>query len=236
MCVDTVCNHHLDPAVAYLERDYEHWYLLTDDDDEFGTAGFNPGEDQNGLSYNVVMDSRTKREPFYGNTIEEDLPTSQTPQPMFTLKIEHDYWADGAVWSCVQGPVLPWEYEDQPSARDANRSDNYVVDLVVWLTAHGMEVSENLRRSHDWILKRYEEERALWRKRDEEAARGGVVRPHRPSGVIAHVASGGPWVAAILDEAHEWETEREAAERVATYHRQPPLIATTALDADAEDV
>lgn len=143
MCLGVAkCVHHIDPAVQWLERDYEFMY------EQIEAPMFGLDDTANST---VLMDSRTHDEFFY--TVPSDLidesergHSTECPQPMFTLKLDH-YGDEDALammpcrwrWDASEGPVLPFEEGSTPAQADEYRSENWQVYYLGYFTSHSIE-------------------------------------------------------------------------------------------------
>lgn len=124
MCLGQKCLHHVDPAVMWLERDYEHMIEIRQP------------YVYDGLVSTYVRDDRTNALWTRGNT-------SAHVQPL--LKLKDDNYLDGAwgedysEWSAIQGPLFPWEDEVRSNGgyttvieADQMRGDSYQMTLFTW--------------------------------------------------------------------------------------------------------
>jgi hypothetical protein len=174
--------HHLDPAVQWLERDYGHMYLAVDND-----------EMENGIVSTVLMDDRTRDEWYeaqydYGDDDGESGNSTETPQPMFTLKT--DYYEDPALddsfqaarwrWNYSHGPVLPNEQSYTAAEADENRTESYVFYLLNYMLGNGITPTPELeQRVAEWRAAQdafMERQRAEWKRMADERRASGETR------------------------------------------------------------
>lgn len=211
MCLGVAqCVHHLDPAVQWLERDYEHMYLAVDND-----------EMENGIVSTVLMDNRTRDEWYeaqydYGDDNGESGNSTETPQPMFTLKT--DYYEDPALdesfqaarwrWNYSHGPVLPNEQSYTAAEADENRTESYVYYLLNYYLGQGMTPTAELeQRVAEWRAEQdafMERQRAEWKRMADERRASGETR-----GILGMTAD-----TVIMDECFEQPGAATTLERV----------------------
>ena len=183
MCLGVArCVHHIDPAVQWLERDYDHMY-------EEVQAPM-----EGGLNSTVLMDRRTGDD-FYnfdGDDFYWSGDSTEAPQPMFTIKHDYHDWHDMALmpcswrWNVSEGPILPNE-SLTPAENDELRDEEYQGFLLLYMRHNGIEPTNDLVAAV--ARRRAEAEERLARLR---RAREAEQRGPSPSHVI-------------VDEVHEFE-------------------------------
>lgn len=139
MCVDTICQHHTDPAVQYLEEDYQYLKLRQVVRNADGSG-----------AYTEPYDSRT----------DEWWDVGAGPsaiQPMFTLK-DDKAGGEHVRWSAVQGPVLPYESEDIVEDTDNYRRETYWLVIYGALRDAGHEIPARIQEFWNERERKREEE------------------------------------------------------------------------------
>lgn len=163
MCKGTTCAHHVDPAVQYLERDYEHMQLV-------------PAP--SGSDYTIVIDAREVAKYQYSlwrpKTETGDLaPTVSHVQPMYTLKSDEGH-TESADWDGFEGPGMPWEEDCPIGVADNSRSDSYSCYLETYYTERCIPVPESVAETAAIYRREAElriaENNARWKREQEERA------------------------------------------------------------------